>query len=481
VADARGVVSQVHEGRNGRLFLGSQDGFDLSRFAKGEVFNEPMLETWRRTISRRAQDLAARGVPYIFLIVPDTPSIYPEDLPGEIGDEVTPPGQVFMDAIGDIEGVTFVYPLKALREAKGGLEIYKKKDSHWTTFGSYVGYQALMQGIGKNAACRRLDATDLQFGFRQSYGDLGSAIQPEQSEDVPIPKIGGPAAAVTLQMDGVARQTATESCLEGLGEQCRALFFRDSFMTDLAPYVARSFSHVLTIGSTTRLMLDAVDHWGADIVVSEVAERKLGFIESDHQLEGYATMFGANYRTSDGKLLLQARLMLSHDPAGALLLIEDRKETYKRNHGQAFSAAIIYESNGRSEEANELAQAALSQEPEQAPYAALAARTALACGRSQEATNLSQSAARLAPYNGYFHELYAYCLICQTEAAQALRVVEDALLIIDDHPNLYYWSSLLHLGSGDVYTARARNLEAISLAPENAVYEEQRRQIAEAK
>ncbi len=477
--EARGLVGQVHEGRNGRLFLGSQDGFDLARFAKGELFNREMLETWRRTISRRAQELAARGVPYIFLIVPDSPSIYPEDLPATMGEEFTPPGQVFLDAIGDIEGVTFVYPLKELQEAKGGLDVYKKKDSHWTTFGSYVGYQALMQAVGRSASGRKLAASDVQFSFRQSYGDLGSSVNPEQCEDVPIPKIGGPNAKVTVQMDGVARQTATESCLEGCGAQCRALFFRDSFMTDLAPYVARSFSHVLTVGSTTRLMIDAVDTWGADIVISEVAERKLSFIESDHQLEGYNTMFGANYRTSDGRVLLQARLMLPQDPAGALELVEGRKETYKRNHGQSFSTAIIYESNGRQEEANELALAALEQEPEQASYVALAARTALACGRFQEATSLSQKAASLAPYNGYFHELHAYCLICQNEAAKALRVIEDALASIDDHPNLFYWASLLHLGSGDVPMAHARNGEAIRLAPDNAAYEQQRHQIAE--
>ncbi len=473
MGEAKGVIGKVHEGRNGRLFLGKQDGFDLARFASGEIFDAAKLEIWRRTISRRARELAARGVPYFVMIVPDAPSVYPEDLPADLGTRMIPPGQVLMDALQGIDGVTLVYPLKALRDAKGGLEIYKKKDSHWTTFGSYIGYRDLMRHIGRYARHKTLDSASVQFSFRRSYGDLGSMTSPEQSEDVPIPKIAGPGAAILRQMDGVARQTATESVFEGHGAPCRALFFRDSFMTDLAPYVARSFSHVMTIGSTTRMLLDAVDSWGADIVITEVAERKLEFIETDHQLEGYDTMFGAETHSAEAKCLLQARLMLADDPAGALRQIEEHVEVYKHDHRQAFSAAIVYEANGRSDEASDLANSALALSPSQGAYAALAGRTALARGELADAVSLTGRAKDLAAYNGYFHELHAYCLLQNSEPLQALRVIEEALATIDDHPNLHYWASVLHLGARDTQAASTRIQQAISLAPRNSAYDEQ--------
>ena len=92
--------------------------------------------------------------------------------------------------MGDIPGVTFVYPLLAMRQARGGLDIYKKKDSHWTTYGSYVAYRELMQALQHRVPCHTVPARDVHFTLRRAYGDLGSLTEPEQSEDVARPHHG---------------------------------------------------------------------------------------------------------------------------------------------------------------------------------------------------------------------------------------------------------------------------------------------------
>ncbi len=212
MSNLRGAIGQVCAGRNGRLFLGRQDGFDLGVFARREALAPNLMLRWRRTLERRGEEFAKRGMPYIFMIVPDAPSVYPEDLPAPYGDDFEAPGAAFLREIGPIPGVTFVYPLEALREARGGLDVYHKNDSHWTTYGSYVGYRVLMSTMGKLVAdSSTIPARDLKFSFRNSYGDLGALMDPEQSREFPVPDIAGDPPMRGASWNGVARQTAVET------------------------------------------------------------------------------------------------------------------------------------------------------------------------------------------------------------------------------------------------------------------------------
>ncbi len=473
MTELRGAMTGPRVGKNGRLFLGAQDGFDLDLFVDGGTWNRPMLDRWRATLARRGRELARRGIPYIFFIVPDAPSVYPQDLPTEVPAGFRPPGEVFLEAMGAIENVIFVYPLADLLQAKGGLDLYQKNDTHWTSYGSYVGYRSLMRALEGLVPCRTVPARNVQFSFRRSYGDLGSLMHPEQAEEIPVARISGSDVASAVSYEGVGRQTATETTCPDCLPKSRAIFFRDSFFTDLAPYVARSFSHLLTIGTTTRVMLDVIDSWHSDVVVSQVAERKLCFLETDHQLEGYDTLYKGVYGSPAGKRLLQARLGLGGNPAAALALIDEDFDAYRGHPEQAFSAALIYEANGQAESADELAQNALAARPTHASFLALAARTALACRRASQAVELAGEAAMRAPYNGYFHELHTYCLMQDAQPRQALAAAEDALGHIEDHANLWYWASILQEAIGSKRLAADRAQRAHGLDPEHALYTEQ--------
>ena len=475
--DLRGAISAVCEGRNGRLFLGRQDGFDLSQFTAPDALPQGLIDQWRATLSRRARELAARGVPYVFFIVPDAPSVHPEDLPAALGRPGRPLGEQFLDAVGDIEGVTFVYPLNAMRQAAGGLEIYKKKDSHWTTFGSYVAYRDLMRHLQALVACHVVRARDVSFTFRRAYGDLGSLTEPEQAEEIPVHSISGPGVTMLQTLEGAGRQTCTEVTAEGDLPPCRALFFRDSYMTDLSPYLARSFAHFMTIGTTTRVLLDAVDNWHADLVVSQVAERKLLFAEPDHQLDDYATMFGANFRSPEGALLLKASLLKSQDPAQAASLIAGIGDAFAAHPMHAYAASLIHEANGDIESAGRFIRAAVRLQPDQPSFLALAGRVALGAGRLQDAVDYTGKAAAAAPYNGYFHELHVYCLVQAHDFPAALAAADAALARITDSANLWFWGSVCHEASGQPAQAHRYIEQALRLVPGDAAYEAHRAKI----
>ncbi len=70
-----GAVDAVCSGADGRLFLGQQDGFHLDRFTSGSPFSQLLIERWRCTLERRGREFARRGIPYVFLLVPDAPSV----------------------------------------------------------------------------------------------------------------------------------------------------------------------------------------------------------------------------------------------------------------------------------------------------------------------------------------------------------------------------------------------------------------------
>jgi hypothetical protein len=468
--ELRGAIAAVRQGRNGRLFLGRQDGFDLDHFTGDDPFPDALVALWRATLAHRARALAARGIPYVVFIVPDAPSIHPEDLPDPLNADFKPLGERFIEAMGDIAGVTFVYPLAAMRQARGGLDIYKKKDSHWTTHGSYVAYRELMQALDGVVPCHIVPARDVYFTLRRAYGDLGSLTEPEQSEEIPIHTISGPEVTMVATMEGAGRQTCTEARAQTGTGPCRALFFRDSYMTDLSPYLARSFSNFLTIGTTTRVMLDAVDAWRADLVVSQVAERKLIFCESDHQLDSYATMFGGDFRTPSGAALLKALLLLGQDPAESARLIAPHADTLCHDPVHAFSAALICEANGDTAGAAAFAEAALADRPDQPNTLALAGRIALGAGRLDDAVRLTARAAEAAPDNGYFQELHVYCLVQAHDLAAAAAAVAQALDSIPDSANLWFWGSVCHDAMGDAAAARHCIRQALDLVPGEAAY-----------
>jgi hypothetical protein len=472
-----GAVGAVVQGRRGRLFLGRQDGFDLGRFTDGSALPPSLLVQWRATLTRRGRELSARGIPYVFLVAPDAPSVHFEDLPDEYPGPYRTPGHVFIDAMGDIPGVHFVYPVQALRSSRGGLDVYQLTDSHWTTFGSGVAYRELMRVLSAFLPCQIVPAAATRFTFRNSFGDLGSQCEPERRSEIPIVSFDGSEPVHVLDRSGAQRQTGTVTRMPG-APPTRLLAFRDSFMTDLAPYLARSVSDFLTVGTTTRVMLDAVDEWGADAVISEVAERRLVAFETDHQTHRYDWLYMTDHSGELGKVMLRAlNLLAAGDTKAAAALVREGCPRTTTDIAHAYSAAVIFEAAGDPGSADPFADAVLGAEPGNSAALALAARIRLATGRPAEACRLLSRATEAAPWNGAITELQVYALIQCSQPAAASVAAEQGLLRIQDHANLWYWAAVLREASGRVTEAGNATSRALELDPGNPAYLELSRRL----
>ncbi|MCB8873612.1 tetratricopeptide repeat protein [Acidisoma silvae] len=465
-----GAVGAVVEGRGGRLFLGRQEGFDLGRFINGSALPPSLLVQWRATLVRRGRELSSRGIPYVFIIPPDAASIHFEDLPDDYPGPYQTPGQVFLAAMGDIPGVRFVYPVEALRASRGGLEVYQRTDSHWTTFGSGVAYQEIMKVMATSIPCQIIPTSATRFTFRNSFGDLGSQCEPERRSEIPIVSFDGREPDRVLERHGAQRQTTTVTHMPDIPVG-RVLAFRDSFMTDLSPYLARSFSDFLTMGTTTRVMLDAVDDWEPDVVISEVAERRLVAFETDHQTHSYDWLYLTDHSGDLGKSVLRAlNLLAGGEPVAAADIMQKEEHNLLQNSVHAYSAAVIFEAAGDHAKAAPFAEAALTAAPDSIGALALAARCRLATGRLGEAVKVLSRAVEVAPWNGAIQELYIYSLIQDGQSAVASLVAETALRSIRDHANLWYWAAILREASGQFGEALIAVSSALQLDPNNLAY-----------
>jgi hypothetical protein len=448
-----GTVKTVIEGKNNRLFLGEQEGFSAEFYSSAGAISDHVQAQWKATFKRRARELKRRGIPYVVLIAPDAHLICAEDLPSTFGVAVPSPGTSLVEAVSDLEGVLFVHPWKELHSAKGGLETYHKTESHWSQYGSYVAYAALCDAIAPLVDVTQIPARNVTFTLRKVFGDLGVQIEPERSEHAPVANVLGHHSEVVFANDGVGRSDVKEYRSD-TAKPCRALFFRDSFMTNLAPYITRSFSASTLVGSTSALHLDLVDEQKPDIVISQLAERRLVGCDSDHQIDTYSDLYRADYLSALGRKALHAMLRFR---AGEIDLaaqsISDFDSVSDLQADHAYVAAKIWLARREFARGYNLVQQALEARPDRPSYLTLAAQYKLGLGEKADAIRLAGAATSLHPFNAYYHRVYVYCLVQDGRSGEALDHLEGIIVELSDDSMLWYWASVLREAKGDRQSA----------------------------
>lgn len=119
------------------------------------------------TDSVKALKAANPDAELIYLVVPSSASVYPEGVPADYPEAQ---GETLYEAFAEIAqgcGATVIYPLdtfKEHRDERAGYKIFHNTDSHWTTYGAYLGVSELMEHISEKfpAATPR---TEEEMGF----------------------------------------------------------------------------------------------------------------------------------------------------------------------------------------------------------------------------------------------------------------------------------------------------------------------------
>lgn len=276
--------NRVIVGSDGWLF---QNGGDHVRDMRNIwPFSPGELQHWANILTLKHQWLQQQGIDYLFVVTPSKHLIYPEKLPGAFA-PVQPVSRAdqLITYLKENTKVPVVDMRKALFKEKNKLRPYHKTDTHWNSYGAYIGYREMMQQIKKQlrgipVVKLRRSSFDL---VSQPGGDLAQSLNLHQQvqEEAPLPTAWNAACLHNHNLKGEANDTSrnqqwfTTTCPEG---KYRAIMFRDSYSVAMMPYLSQSFASIYYIPhSPVRVqnMQQIVLENKPDLVIEQRASRWL--------------------------------------------------------------------------------------------------------------------------------------------------------------------------------------------------------------
>lgn len=235
-------------------------------FGKNGHLYEPTLPDTKQTFAENAAAFAAfakeEKIPFCMLAVPSAAQEQPENLPAHAA-----PGDQYSDfqrmeqQIGSRGHVVDLFPSLSLKTAG---DVYFKTDHHWNMQGAYIGYQALIQAMGKTSV--PLSDYTMRTAQQPFYGTLYSKAvfggQPADSFSYPVWS-GMDAVTVQIgstQSHGIYRteflnrkdkysvyfggNPAVAVIRNPAAPTGKLLLMKDSFANSMIPYLCRNFSEI---------------------------------------------------------------------------------------------------------------------------------------------------------------------------------------------------------------------------------------------
>lgn len=273
-------LPSVIRGRDGWWYYG-EDGA-IEDLTNAAPFPDHELVEWRDTLQHTRDWLAARGIAYVFVLVPDKHTVYPEHLPPSIHRR---PGPSRADELAGYLRAHSTVPVVDLRRplvaAKTGERLYHRTDSHWNDRGALVGYQQIMDALVAQRATLMPphDRTAFAAVVRTEPGwDLAEMLSltrelPEENLALtPLAprhaRVVEPAQPHPLYIGPRLVTAVADPHLP------RAVFYRDSFGSALVPFLAEHFQR-LTVLWEYDVLPETIRAEQPDVVIHEWAGRRL--------------------------------------------------------------------------------------------------------------------------------------------------------------------------------------------------------------
>lgn len=462
----RGRARSILRGPSGRLFYEEYEGASIAALAAREPFPSPLALRWQRTLETRARRLKRRGLVLHILLGPDAHSIYRDQLPAAVN---LPPASLsaqFLARFAGMDNVVFVNPEQALIDARGGIDVCKANDTHWSAYGAFLAYRQLMAMLPADPARRALAARDIAFRFRRSFGDMGALVEPELAIEVPVPTIDGRDIRPAFNHVGAARDSWVRyDCAQGAG---RALVPRDSFATELAPFLNATFARVDWISAPQSLPFEVVDQERPDVLVWETAERRLPFPPRDHLPFGAYETYAFDVVSEPGRLALAAQI--DRQEGAVVRALENAQQGALADPGNPvhhFWLGQILMEAGRHTEAEAAVQTAIGLRDDRPAYWHLLNIILRHLGRPADSLEAATRAVALFPDNALFVSHLGYNLLAAGQlhrAIDAMRACRDA---VSDSEELCHWLARAHLAAGDRAAALAAAADCFLLQPDH--------------
>ena len=268
---ATSSTTNVVVGKNGWLYYtGTLDDYQrVNQMSDHELLNAVV------NLSLMQEYVESQGKTFTFTICPNKASLYPQNMPYYL---LKGAGQSNLERI---EPLLEAYDINYVNMSDALLAqdkvLYYARDSHWNNEGALVGYNALMDAIGRE---HETYASEEPTMDDEHIGDVEGMLHPD-SAAVEVGPLWHSSRHFTYANDTSSVEDAfiiTQSQVEGTTGTL--MMYRDSFGNALLPYFATAYR---TGVFTKRVPYDMGEAAlkGVDDVVVERVERHIQFFASN--------------------------------------------------------------------------------------------------------------------------------------------------------------------------------------------------------
>lgn len=271
----------VMRGKDDWLFLGSPKPENIYKPSIDSLLNETLyddalLKATANSLVAKRDWLKFRGIEYIFVVVPEKHTVYPEYLPDYARKPDGP--NAYDQLVSYIQENTdlIIVDLKPpLLEEKKNAQVYYRTDTHWNHRGAVVGFEKISQAVIQALPNKDIKLPSKFVNHAPFRGDLSMAIGfPDYDSLNPRPSFATPCGFETVKFDvPVAKRVATLCPSTDIS----VLVFRDSFFDSLKVYFSENFARAEFFGSNIQYdkISEQIRDASPDLIIEEMVERRL--------------------------------------------------------------------------------------------------------------------------------------------------------------------------------------------------------------
>lgn len=276
------VFPQVLVGRDGFMEYTS-DG-NLDDYQNVYISRESLAAIHQKLILLNL-DLKSQGVILVVVVAPNKASIYPDELPDGLLKLATQSRlDVFMEMAQQPNAPIFVDVRPSLKQAQADQYLYFKTDTHWTPYGAYFAYQAVMDSLSPAYADLRPRA-QADFSFHETDPVTMEMPRLMGVDFLPEPKIivepDFPTSAYYQRFPPLS--TFSMSWAND-GQDKTLLMYHDSFGYAMMDFLKYDFKQAMYIRNNSEDNSSSSMDWfnivQPDVVVIEIVERNLPYLDT---------------------------------------------------------------------------------------------------------------------------------------------------------------------------------------------------------
>ena len=296
-------ISKVVRGSNGWLFAKSAGM--LKDYIGKIPLSEDILQQWQQHLIDKEQWLESLGAKYLLVPIPNKMTIYAEYLPSHIqrhsgvtmldkllqslGKQDQFNAYINLEPLIKAQKNTALETLRELTDSDQIEQLYFKKDTHWTSFGSFLSYQHIMNKLNVMLAdiSPTLSFNDVYAESIPKEGDLARISKIPTKELHHHIKIKEQCASSSHKELNSFKQTEAYQLkakrlptISGCdSKNLRAVIVHDSFGSYLKPFFADSFNQVIFMRSYDLIgMEEFLKNFKPDVFIDIRAERNIKYL-----------------------------------------------------------------------------------------------------------------------------------------------------------------------------------------------------------